>query len=250
MHSNVLSSKFLTPPQEQRIQAIIEEFPRFAPWGASEWKSFSGYRWTTVVNGKIPDTVLFRESDHAAVLEVPRYTNLIHHDENAMAFTCSNDSVPILYVVKRSQIENNLEPISLKALADATYFPALNRREIVAEMPGLPELIVGHYFLGRNHFIWVLNTKTGEFDHNPITWFNDSNPEAGFESVELLRVDPKTNMVVGAGAHIPNFVMSSDGTKLLTFVRRYHEDELDLASVRQVEKWTERLRRQEQAYLS
>ena len=133
-----------------------------------------------------------------------------------MAFTCCNDSVAILYVVHRCQVEDNLEPICLKKLADATYFPALNRAEIMGKMPRLPELLVGHYFLGESHFIWMLNTKTVEFDHNPITWFNNSNPVIGFESVELLRVDPKTNMIIGAGTHIPNFVMSSDGTKLLS----------------------------------
>ena len=244
MHSNVLSSKFLAQPQEQRIQAMLEEFPRFAPWGAQDWQAFDGYTWNTVVHGKIPDTVLVRQSDHAAVLEVPRYTNLIFANHDTMVFTCTNDSVPVLYVVKLNQVESRIEPISLKKLEQTTYFPALNRRELTALVPGLPELIAGHYFLGHNHFIWVLNTRTGEFDHNPVTWFNDSNPEFGFESIELIRVDPKTRLLIGGGAHIPNFVMSLDGTTLLSFVRRYRDGDLDSASTRLIEKWTDRLQRQ------
>jgi hypothetical protein len=250
MHSNVLSSKFLSGSQEQRINAILEGCPRFSPWGVSEWDSFSGYKWTTVVAGKVPDAVLFRESDHAAVLEVPRYTNLIYVDETSMAFTCTNDGVPTLYIVRRPQMDQFLEPVPLKALEGSTYFPSLDRREIVAALPGLPELIAGHYFLGDHHYIWVLNTRTGEFDHNPVRWFNDSGPELGFESIELVRVDLKTKMLVGGGGHIPNFVMSVDGSTLLTFVRRYNDDELDPVSARLVEKWTERLQRQVPMYLS
>lgn len=238
--------------QEQRIQAILEGFPRFAPWGATEWGSFEGYQWRTVVNGKIPDTVLVRKSDHAAVLEVPRYTNLIYVDKESMVFTCSNDSVPVLYVVKRAQVDSNLEPILLKKLEGTTYFPALDRREIIAAIPQLPELIAGHYLMGENHFVWVLNTKTGEYDHQPIRWFNDSGPEMGYESIELIRVDPKTNMLIGMGAHIPNFVMSADGTTLVALVRRYVGDEIDSSSVRLAEKWTERLQKRasDVAYVS
>lgn len=214
------------------------------------WQAFEGYSWTTVVNGKVPDTVLFRQSDHAAVLEVPRYTNLIYIDDASMVFTCSNDSVPVLYIVQRSQIEHNLEPISLKSMEGTTYFPALDRREIIASVPGLPELVAGHYFLGNDHYVWVLNSKTGEFDHHPISWFNNSNPEVGFESVELVRVDLKTGMLIGMGAHIPSFVMSADAATLLTFVRRYIDDEVDPISIRLVEKWTSRLQKAEPAYLS
>jgi hypothetical protein len=247
MHSNVLSSKFLTQSQEQRIQAILGEIPRFAPWGAQEWRSFAGYYWTTVVHGKIPETVLVRESDHAAVLQIPRYTNILFMNTDSIVFTFTHDSVPAVYVVNRSQIEHRFEPISLKEMEDSTYFPALDRRELVAEVPDIPELITGHYFLGIQHYVWVLNTKTGEFDHNPVTWFNNSSAEIGFESIELVRVDCKTRLLVGMGAHIPNFVMSIDGKTLLTFVRKYRDGELDPASVRLVEKWTERLLKQGQA---
>ena len=223
---------------------MLEAIPRFAPWGAQDWQAFDGYRWTNIVEGKIPDTVLVRDSDYAAVLEVPRYTNLIFANRGTMVFTCTNDSVPVLYIVQRDQVENRLDPISMKKLEGTTFFPALHRREMLRQVPELPELVAGHYFLGLNHFIWVLNTKTGEFDHNPVTWFNESNPESGFESVEVIRVDPKTRMLIGSGAHIPNFVMSLDATTLLTFVRKYRGDEIDPASVRLVEKWTERLQRQ------
>ena len=250
MHSNVLSSKFLTQSQEQRIQAMLEGYPRFSPWGVSEWKSFGGYKWTTVVGGKVPDAVLFRESDHAAVLELPRYTNLIYQNEDAMMFSCANDGVPTLYIVRRSQVDNFLEPIPLKKLEGTTYFPSLHRREIIAELPGLPALIAGHYFLENQHFVWVLNTKTGEFDHSPISWFNDSGPESGFESIELVRVDPKTNLLIGGGAHIPNFVMSTDGSTLLTFVRSYVGSNIDSGSVRLVEKWTERLNNNQASYMA
>jgi hypothetical protein len=250
MHSNVLSSKFLTQSQEQRIQAILEGYPRFSPWGVSEWKSFGGYKWTTVVGGKIPDAVLFRESDHAAVLELPRYTNLVYQNANAMFFTCANDGVPTLYIVRRTQVDQFLEPVQLKKLAGSTYFPSLDRIEIIAEFPELPELITGHYFLGENNYIWVLNTRTGEFDHNPISWFNESKPDLGFESIELVQVDPKTNLIIGAGAHIPNFVMSADGSTLLTFVRRHIDEEMDPMSIRLVEKWTDRLQKSQPSYLA
>lgn len=250
MHSNVLSSKFLSPSQEQRIQSILVDSARFSPWGVSEWESFDGYKWTTVVAGKVPDAVLYRESDHAAVLVLPRYSNLVYADKESLAFTCCNDSVPMLYIVKRSQIDLYLEPVQLKALSGSTFFPSLDRKEIMALMPGISEIITGHYIIENTHFIWVLNTRTGEFDHNPITWFNGSNPELGFESIELVKVDPKTNMIVGSGAHIPNFVMSPDGTTLLTFVRNHIEQEMDPMSIRLVEKWTERLQRQAPAYMS
>lgn len=250
MHSNVLSSKFLSQAQEQRIQAILEGSARFSPWGVSDWQSFSGYSWTTVVAGKVPDAVLCRESDHAAVLELPRYTEQIYSDADSMAFTCCNDGVPTMYIVKRTQLESLLEPAPLKALADSTYFPSLDRREIIKMLPGIPELVVGHYIIESKHYVWVLNTRTGEFDHNPITWFNDSNPELGFESIERVLVDFKTNMLVGGGAHIPNFVMSADGTTLLTFVRNHFDDEMDPMSVRLVEKWTDRLQKQAPAYMA
>jgi hypothetical protein len=250
MHSNVLSSKFLSGSQEKRIQTILEGCPRFSPWGVSDWNSFDGYKWTTVVGGKVPDAVLFRESDHAAVLEVPRYTNLIFVDETSMAFTCSNDGVPTLYIVKKSQMDQFLEPVPMKSLGGSTYFPSLDRLQIMAELPGLPELIAGNYFLGDKHFIWVLNTRTGEFDHHPVSWFNDSNPDLGFESIELVRIDPKTNQIIGGGAHIPNFVMARDGSTLLTFVRRHLDDEMDPMSVSLIEKWTDRLQKQQPQYLA
>ena len=240
----------MTKSQEQRLQAILEGSPRFAPWGASQWEAPKGYSWTTVVHGKVPDTVLVRESDHAAVLEVPRYTNLTYIDESAFALTCTNDGVPILYIVKVSQIEHNVKPVSLKDLEGSTYFPSLNRREIVADLPSLPTILAGHYFLEQNHYIWSLNTKTGEFNHNPLTWFNDSMPEKAFESIELIRTDPTTQVLIGSGSHIPSFVMNAEGTTLLAFIRRYRDEEIDESSMRLIEKWTERLARQEKPYLS
>ena len=250
MHSNVLNSKFLGQSQELRVQAMLDEFPRFAPWGAKEWQSFPGYQWTTVVSGKIPDTVLFRESDHAAVLEVPRYSNLIFANETTMAFTCTDDAVPTLYIVKLSQIENNLEPISLKRLAGSTFFPALNRLEILEAIPDVLEVIAGHYSFRGNHYVWTLNTKTGEYNHVPISWFNDSSPDHGMESVELIRVDPKTKVLIGKGAHIPDFVMSIDGSMLLTFVRKYRDGEIDANTMKLVENWTNRLAGNAKSYLS
>lgn len=252
MHSNVLSSKFLTKSQEQRLQTILEGSPRFAPWGVNQWNAPEGYAWTTIVTGKVPDTVLVRESDHAAVLIVPRYTHLVHADAQACAFTCSNDGVPMFYIVKTSQIEHNVKPISLKELEGSTYFPCLHRREIIADLPGVPTVIAGHYFLEENHYVWSLNTKTGEFNHNPLNWFNDSVYEKGFESVELIRTDPTTNLLIGSGSHIPNFMMTADGTTLLSFLRRYRDEDVDSASIRLIDNWTERLRKQikEKSYLS
>lgn len=237
--------------QEERLQAIIDGSPRFAPWGASQWESPKGFSWTTVVHGKVPDTVLVRESDHAAVLEVPRYTNLIYVDDKAMAFTCSNDGVPMFYIVKVSQVEQNVRPVGLKDLEGSTFFPSLNRREIVAELPELPTVLAGHYFLENNHFVWSLNLRNGIFNHYPISWFNDANPESGFESIELIRVDPTTNVLVGSGSHIPGFVMDADGKTLLAFIRRYRGDELDSATMRQIERWTARIQEiSAQPYLS
>ncbi len=250
MHSNVLSSKFLTQSQEQRIQAVLEGFPRFSPWGVSEWNSIGGYKWTTVVGGKVPDAVLFRETDHAAVLELPRYTNLIYQSADAMFFTCATDGVPTLYVVRRIQVDKFLEPVAMKKLVGSTYFPSLDRLEIISEFSDLPELIAGHYLMSNKYYIWVLNTRTGEFDHNPITWFNDSNPDLGFESIELVQIDPKTNLIIGGGAHIPNFVMSVDGSTLLTFVRNHVEQEMDPMSIRLVEKWTDRLQKHQPSYMA
>lgn len=241
MHSNVLSSVFLTQSQELRLLGILDSSPRFAPWGAKQWDAPSGYAWTTVVHGSVPDTVLVRESDHAAVLEVPRYTNLIYVDETSCALTCSNDGVPTLYIVKMSQIEGNVKPVGLKDLEGSTYFPSLDRRRIVADLPSLPPVVAGHYFLEDDHYVWSLNTRTGEFNHNPVTWFNESMPEKGFESIELIRTDPTTNMLIGSGSHIPSFLMTADGTKLLAFVRGYRNDELDSNSVRLIDKWTERI---------
>jgi hypothetical protein len=249
MHSNVLSSKFLSPPQEQRIQSELEGSPRFSPWGVTSWDSFEGYRWTTVVAGKVPDAVLTRESDHAAVLVLPRYSNLVFVNESAMAFTCTNDGIPAIYIVRRSQMDQLLEPIQLKLLEGSTFFPSLNRHEINIELAGIQELLVGHYFIEGQHFIWVLNTRTGVFDHNPVSWFNDLNPDLGYESIELVKVDPKTKMLIGAGAHIPNFVMTADASTLLTFVRDYRNDEIDPVSIRLVEKWTDRLQKQTPIYL-
>lgn len=230
--------------QEERLQGILDGSPRFAPWGAGQWDAPQGYSWTTVVHGKVPDTVLVRESDHAAVLEVPRYTNLIYVDNNAMAFTCSNDGVPMFYIVKVAQIERNVQPVGLKDLEGSTFFPSLHRREIVEALPELPSILAGHYFLEENHFVWSLNTKNGIFSHNPLSWFNDSRRETGFESIELIRTDPTTNVLIGSGSHIPSFVMDADGKTLLAFIRRYRDDQADSASTRLIERWTERLQEQ------
>ncbi len=232
------------------MQAVLEGSPRFAPWGAGQWGAPKGYRWTTIVHGKVPDTMLVRESDHAAVLEVPRYTNLIFVNEDACAFTCTNDGVPMLYIVKRDQLDQRMQPVGLKDLEGSTFFPSFHRREILAALPDLPVILAGHYFLEDNHYVWSLNTKNGIFSHSPVSWFNDATPEKGFESIELIRTDPSTNVLIGSGSHIPNFVMDADGKTLLAFIRRYRGDELDIQNQRMIERWTDRLNQiQNQAYL-
>ena len=250
MHSNVLNSKFMARSQEERLTSILDNSPRFSPWGASHWEAPEGYRWTTIIQGKVPDTVLVRESDHAAVLEVPRYTNLVFVDRHSMAFTITNDAVPTFYGVRISQVEHNVEPVSLKKLEGSTYFPSIHRREIISDLPGLPTILAGHYYFENNHFVWILNTKTGVFVHNPMVWFNDSIPEKGFESIELIRTDPTTQVLIGSGSHIPNFVMNIEGNELLAFLRRYHDDEPDAQCMRLIVRWTERLQRLERPYLS
>ncbi|MBI1333815.1 MAG: hypothetical protein GC165_13155 [Armatimonadetes bacterium] len=250
MHSNVLSSKFMTKSQELRLQSILDGSPRFAPWGAGQWDAPEGYAWTSVEHGKVPDTVLVRKSDHAAVLIVPRYTNLVFCNREACAFTCTNDGVPMFYIVRRSQIDQHVTAVHLKDLEGSTYFPCLDRSRIVADMPGLPSILAGHYFLEDNHYVWTLNTKTGEFNHQPLTWFNNSIREVGFESVELIRTDPMTQILIGSGSHIPSFVMNIEGTTLLAFIRRYKDGEVDEPNMHLIERWTERLLMQNGSYIS
>ncbi len=194
-----------------------------------------------MVQGKIPDAVLVRNSDHAAVLEIPRYTNLIHSEADAMVFTCTTDVVPTLYIVRVDQVSQNVLPHQLRQMEGSTFFPAIHRHEILEVLKNSPTVIAGHYMFEGNHYVWTLNTKNGIYSHNPVTWFNGANPEKGYESIELIKVDPATNVLVGSGSHIPSFVMDSDGKTLLAFIRKYYGDDSDSATNRLIDRWTERI---------
>lgn len=241
MHSDVLSSRFLPKSQEVRLASVLDSTPRFAPWGIGTWAAPKGYSWTTILQGKIPDTILVRNSDHAAVLEVPRYTQLVFANESMMAFACSADVVPTMYIVTTEQIDATFQATPLKQLEGATFFPAIHRREILSLIENCPPVLAGHYLFEGNFYVWSLNTKNGIFSHNPITWFNGSNPEFGYESIELILADPITGVLIGSGSHIPSFVMDSDGKTLLSFIRRYLDEDLDSVNEKLIERWTERL---------
>lgn len=244
MYSGGLEVSFLSTGQEQRINSLLENAVRFSPWGVDRWSPLQGFEWQTVFNTGVPDTVLVRATDHAAVIEIPRYTHLIHANGSQAVFTCSKDIVPTLYVVDKRDVVEGMSPVKLKQLENVTFFPIIHGEEIRKKVADMPTKICGYNLVDKYFYIWTWNSVTGEFSHQPLGWFNMSNPDTGYESLETLIIDPSTGLLLGSGTHIPNFVLAPDGSKLIAFVRQYDAGgEVVPNKVRQIEKWSARLQK-------
>ncbi|HLP00085.1 MAG TPA: hypothetical protein VK171_15930, partial [Fimbriimonas sp.] len=233
----------MSKAQEERINDLLLNAMRFSPWSVDRWPSLDGFAWQTVFNTGVPDTVLVRTSDHAAVLEIPRYTHLLHASGNLALFTCSKDVVPTIYVFDTASVTGVTTPMKLKKMEGVTFFPSIHGEEIKTKAGQLPKRLCGYYLVEKFFFIWIWNTQTGEFFHQPLAWFNGSNPDTGYESLETLMIDPSTGLLIGSGSHIPNFVMSADGSKLLAFSRQYNDGELSAPKLKQIDRWITRIQK-------
>lgn len=214
---------------------------RFSPWSVDRWPALDGFAWQTVFNTGVPDTVLVRTSDHAAVLEIPRYTHLLHASGNLALFACSKDVVPTIYVFNTASVNGATSPMKLKKMEGVTFFPSIHGPEIKQKAGSLPTRLCGYYLVEKFFYIWIWNTQSGEFSHQPLSWFNGSNPDTGYESLETLMIDPSTGLLIGSGSHIPNFVMSGDGSKLLAFSRQYNDGEMSTPKMKQIDRWITRI---------
>jgi hypothetical protein len=244
MHSYLLGNKFLPRTQELRLQGIIESTPRFAPWGVKAWRAPKGYSWTVLDSTPVPEAVLARDSDHKAVLVAHRYSFPVFVDDESIVLARANDSVPSLYITTRKELDSITEIIEVTSHNGHCYFPSINRQEILNAVPNLPSLIAGHYHLEGVQYVWSWRSNTGEFNHKPLSWFQDSHPVSGRESVELVRTDPATGLIIGAGAGIPSFVMTPDFNRLIGFIRKYRDGKVDESSVELMGKWGERMMKQ------
>jgi hypothetical protein len=245
MHSNTLGTKFLPRTQELRIQGIIDSTPRFAPWGAKAWRAPKGFTWNVFENNPVPEAVLARDTDHNTVMIAQRYSYPVFVDDETIVLARSNDSVPAIYVAKVNELNTTLEPpLQVTKHNGHCFFPSLNRAEINEMVPNLPALMVGHYFLEGAQYVWSWRPKTGEFHHLPLDWYNNSNPAIGRESIEMLRTDPSTGLVIGSGANIPSFVMTPDFKRMIGFIRTYKDGKLDESSVGLINRWNDRIAKQ------
>lgn len=221
MHSAVLGSMFLPKSQEMRLVELLARTPRFSPWGVQNWDNPLGHKFQTIDQIPVPEAVLSRNSDHAAVVTVDRYTNLVHADSTHVVLTSVRDVVPCLHVIELASL-NAAPPVpSYRNLPESTYFPFVNRTELRERVPGLPRHIHGYYIVKDRYFVWTWDSHTGHFSHQEIEWFNRSMPDRGTHSIEKIARDRATGILVGEGAGIPPFVMTPDGSKLLAFVRTY-----------------------------
>ena len=241
MHSAVLSSTGLPQSQELRLVALLEKTPRFSPWGVKNWKAPKGFKFQTIDHVPVPETVLSRDSDHSAVVIIERYSNLVHADENQIVLSNVKDVVPTLRVINLSDVAGNAAPISTRSLENSTFFPFVNRAELRSLVPALPQHICAHYTLRDQYFVWTWDSISGLSSHHELYWFNATNPDLLTESITKLVRDPISGFLIGEGNAVPPFVLSADGSKLLSLVRTYDLQSGRVTNGHLIDKWRERL---------
>lgn len=241
MHSAVLSSTGLPKSQEIRLATLLAKTPRFSPWGAKDWKSPKGFKFQTIDQVPVPETVISRNRDHSAVVIIERYSNLVHVDDSHVVLTNVKDVVPTLRVISLQDVQDLASPVACRSLENATYFPFVHRAELRALVPGLPQKICAHYMLGDRYFVWTWDSVTGMRSHHELNWFNDTNPDLLTESITKLVRDPISGFLVGEGNSVPPFLLTTDGSKLIGFIRTYEEATGKVTNSHLVDKWRERL---------
>lgn len=240
MHSAVLSSNFLPKSQELRLVSLLEKTPRFSPWGVKDWTAPKGFKFQTIDQVPVPETVLSRDSDHAAVVIFDRYSNLVYAGDHHVVVSNVKDVVPTLHVIALGQLAGTSLG-SYRKLENSTYFPFVNRSELRAAVPELPKHIVAHYLLKDQYFVWTWDSQTGMRSHHSLEWFNRSRPDMLSESIMKLTRDPISGLIVGEGNGIPPFVMSADGSKLMALLRTYDDTSGRVTNANLIERWRERL---------
>lgn len=241
MHSAVLSSTGLPKSQENRLVSLLAKTPRFSPWGSKDWKSPKGFQFQTVDQIPVPETVISRNHDHAALVIIERYSNPVLVSDSHVVLSNVKDVVPTLRVISLKDIEGLSAPVNCRALENSTYFPFVQRAELRALVPGLPQHICAHYMVGDRYFVWTWDSVSGMRSHHALSWFNDTNPDLLTESITKLVRDPISGFLIGEGNSVPPFVLSADGSKLLSFIRTYDENSGRMTNAHLVDKWRERL---------
>ncbi len=241
MHSAVLSSTGLPQSQELRLVSILEKTPRFSPWGVKGWKAPNGFKFQTIDHGKVPETVLSRDTDHSAVVIIERYSNLVHVDNSHIVLTNVRDVVPTLRVISLRNVEEHTAPIATRSLQNSTFFPFVNRAELRELVPGMPREICAFYVLGDQYYVWTWDSQTGMRSHHEMSWFNRTHPDMLTESITKLTRDPISGVLIGEGSNIPPFVLSPDGSKLTGFLRTYDQLTGSVTNLSLIERWRERL---------
>jgi hypothetical protein len=160
-----------------------------------------------------------------------------------MLFYNVKDPVPTLYHVRVADLGKDDIVSTIRTGQNSTYYPLINRKEILQNIANLPPVVVGHYRYNQEHFVWTWNTEKNTTSHVPLCWFNDA-PREWHESIDVLRMDWSSGLLVGAGHGMPMFVLSSDGQQLLAFVREYRGGSVTNDSNRLIVDWTERISRQ------
>jgi hypothetical protein len=245
MLSSILQNTSLPRTQEIRIQEVLENTPRFAPWGAKNWRAPKGFTWTTVEGNPIPEAVLADAETHRAVFVAGHYSYPIFVDDEVIVLVRSNDSTPAIYIVRVEELRSQSDLFVATKHNGHCYFPFLNRSEILQLCPNLPTLIASHYKIEDKVFVWSWKPHSGIYVNEELSWFNSCTSAAKFESIELIRVDTATGLIIGMGTGVPNFVMDSEFKKIIGFARRHKDDTLDEKSETLIQSWTDRIIRHE-----
>lgn len=241
MHSAVLSSTGFPQSQELRLVSLLEKTPRFSPWGVKDWTAPSGFKFQTIDHVPVPETVLARTRDHSAVVIIERYSNIVHVDDSHVVFTNVKDVVPTLRVISLEQVEELSVPVACRSLENSTFFPFVHRAELRDLVSGLPKQICAHYMVGDRYFVWTWNSVSGMRSHHEMLWFNGTSPDLLTESITKLVRDPISGFLVGEGNNVPPFVLTSDGSKLLGFLRTYDLSSGRVTNSHLIDRWRERL---------
>ena len=241
MHSAVLSSTGLPKSQENRLVSLLAKTPRFSPWGSKDWRAPKGFKFQTIDQVPVPETVISRNRDHSAVVIIERYSNVVHVDDSHVVLTNVKDVVPTLRVISLREVEDLAAPVACRALENATYFPFVNRAELRELVPGLPQHVCAHYMIGDRYFVWTWDSVSGMRSHHEMTWFNGTNPDLLTESITKLVRDPISGFLIGEGNNVPPFVLTADGSKLISFIRTYDESTGRATNAHLVDRWRERL---------
>jgi len=231
---------------ERRLLGLLASSPKYSHHGVKEWSVPNGFKWFTETIARKETTYLVRLSDLKRVLDIPRYTTLVHSNTNSLCFTQFNCPSPTIFLVDVNQLTDTQD---MKNLSQFRLNLVLNTARLKSIATQLPAIIAQPYRLGNKFYVWSWNSLTSELNHLPVFWFNSAQPDTMIETIESLVHDPESNRLIGTGARIPNFVMSADASRLIGFIRIYEDQLAKEAADRKIRVWTERLQIARTAYL-